>query len=351
MNRRPTYPLTIVERRHLNSGSPDLKETYHLVLDLSATLIEYKVGDCLAIFPHNSNDLVDKFLNLLPFHRDTTLLYQEERISLKDFLTLHVNLVKCSRALIEWSGVDTSAHPLEVFLNADLSKLTLEILPTLFSKQLPRFYSISSSMKAVGKQAHLIVALAKNPEGSATEYGTCSEFLCKTAPLNSPVISAYHHPAPHFFLPLSTDTPIIMIGPGTGVAPFRGFMQERSQVSHCNKNWLFFGEKREAYDFFYKNEWEQWTRRGQLKLATAFSRDSDEKVYVQHRMLEHSKDIWNWLEQGAHLYICGDAKQMAKAVDEALREIIQREGRLSPMDAILYLKKLRSEKRYQRDVY
>jgi len=351
MSRRRTYPLRIVERRHLNAGSPDLKETYHLVLDLEHSPIEYKVGDCLAIYPHNQLELVENILSKLPFSDEALIPFDEDSISAREYLLLHANLAKISRALKDRLDCAECAHPLEAFDNHDLSDITPEELPTLFAKQLPRFYSICSSMSVVGKQAHLIVALAKNPDGAATQYGTCSHFLCKEAPLHTPVISAYHHAAPHFFLPESSETPIIMIGPGTGIAPFRGFMQERTCVSHCNKNWLFFGEKRASHDFFYKNEWEKWQTTGQLKLATAFSRDTAQKVYVQDRLKEHGKEIWEWLNKGAYLYVCGDAKQMAKAVDATLKEIAVEEGGLSEEEANAYFKSLRSEKRYQRDVY
>jgi sulfite reductase (NADPH) flavoprotein alpha-component len=346
MTRRPIYPLRIVERRHLNQGSPDYKETYHLVLDLSESPIEYEVGDCLAIYPHNSSSLVSEYLNRLPFA--PTDIVQED-ITLETFLTLHVNLTKGTRALRDKLEKECST-PLEA-LELLRDSFTIGELPQFFPKQLPRFYSICSSMSYVGKKAHLIVALARNPDGALTEYGTCSDFLCKSAPLNEPVISAYHHPAPHFLLPESPETPIIMIGPGTGIAPFRGFMQERAHHSLSTKNWLFFGEKRASHDFFYKEEWETLQKAGKLRLDTAFSRDSDQKVYVQHRLKENSREIWEWLNQGAHLYVCGDAKQMAKAVDSTLKEIAVEVGGLTQEEASQYLKGLRNEKRYQRDVY
>jgi sulfite reductase (NADPH) flavoprotein alpha-component len=347
MTRRPTFPLRIVERRYLNQGSPDLKETYHLVLDLSDTPIEYEVGDCLAIYPHNSSSLVSKFLDILPFSPDQIV---SDNINLETFLTLHVNLAKGSKHLKEKVGSDFD-NSLEALKTIPLDFLSIDEIPNLFAKQLPRFYSICSSMKYVGKEAHLIVALAKNPDGALTEYGTCSDFLCKTAPLGEPVISAYHHASPHFFLPASSDTPIIMIGPGTGIAPFRGFMQERALHSTSTKNWLFFGEKRAEYDFFYKEEWNDWVNCGKLRLETAFSRDSDQKVYVQHKLKEHREEVWDWLEKGAYLYVCGDAKQMAKAVDASLKEVAMHVGGLSEENASSYLKELRAVKRYQRDVY
>lgn len=351
MGQRTCYPLSILERKLLNPDSPDHKETYHLVLDLSDSQIKYKAGDCLAIYPHNSPVLVNLFLEALPFSRDTLIVLDDSTLPLVDYLTVHANLYKPSKLLKELAQSSSSKEALDLLRSIDLASLTLEDLSSLFLPQLPRFYSIASSMPYVGKTAHLIVALARNPEGASIPFGTCSEFLCKRAPLNEKVISAYHHPAPHFFLPNEKQTPIVMIGPGTGIAPFRAFLQERIELQSTRENWLFFGEKRSAHDFFYKEELSSWSNQGHLKLNTAFSRDNSEKVYVQHKMMEKSRELWDWIQKGAYLYVCGDAKQMAKAVDQTLIAIIEKEGNLEPQKAKDYLKNMRQQKRYQRDVY
>ena len=200
-------------------------------------------------------------------------------------------------------------------------------------------------MKSVKKRVDLLITINETPPNFPLPYGTCSHYLCHRAPINQPMVSLYHEKSKNFFLtPESADKPIIMIGPGTGIAPFRGFMQERS----CPKNWIFFGERRQAYDFYYQEEWQTYIDQGKLRLTTAFSRDGDKKVYVQHKMLKYQKEIWQWLEQGAYIFVCGDAKVMAKDVDNALKQIISSN---SSHDPKTYIKNLRLQKRYQRDVY
>ena len=178
-------------------------------------------------------------------------------------------------------------------------------------------------------------------------YDTCSHFLCKRAPLFEKVVRLYHHRAKNFSLtPDSFEKPLIMVGPGTGVAPFRGFLQERL-LRGAGENWLFFGERHRATDFYYEKEWGEAAARGQLHLETAFSRDGEKKVYVQHKMLEQAAPLWDWLERGAYLFVCGDAQKMAKEVDEALHMIIARAG----VDSKIYIKNLKLSARYLRDIY
>ena len=191
-------------------------------------------------------------------------------------------------------------------------------------------------------------AVAKNPPHAPVPYGVCSHYLCYRAPLNEPVIPVFVQPSRHFTLPeASCERPIIMIGPGTGVAPFRAFMQQRT----CTRNWLFFGERNQTCDFYYRTFWEEHISKGHLRLDSAFSRDQAEKIYVQHRLLERKKEVWQWIQEGAYLFVCGDASKMAKDVDQALQHIAQEEGKLDPLAARAYFKEMRKEKRYLRDVY
>lgn len=320
-----TFDVSIKERYRLNESSD--KETYHLSLDLSGTEIQYEVGDCIAIYPQNDPILVQKILD----HFASTgeeIVTDRKGVSrpFKTFLTSYANLLRSPKML--------GADPQEF----------AALLPPL----LPRFYSIASSMKKVGKEAHLVVKINENPAGSLTKYGTCSHYLCKRAPLGEPSIRIYHQKSKHFYLSLdSFAKPIIMIGPGTGVAPFRGFLQER-MMQGSRKNWLFFGERHQAHDYYYEAEWKEAIADGFLQIETAFSRDREQKVYVQDRMMEKSALFWQWLEGGAYLYVCGDAKEMAKSVEEALHVIIEQNAKVDPKE---YIRKLKREKRYLRDVY
>ena len=321
---RESFSATIKQRYCLNPGSE--KEAYHLVLDLENAEIQYAVGDCLGIFPENEPSFVQKLIQKWNASGDETI---EDRQGnphpLATFLRQHANLARIPQIELQNS-------------NFCLSTLCKEIPPLL-----PRFYSIASSMRVVGKEAHLIIGLID---------GVCTDFLCKRAPLNQPLLSVFHHPARNFCLPPeSLDKPIIMVGPGTGVAPFRGFMQERISTAASPKNWLFFGERRSQMDFYYQNDWEELVAQGKLRLDCAFSRDQADKVYVQHKMVEKSRQLWEWLQEGAYLFVCGDASRMAKDVDKTLQMIVEKEGGLSPESAKAYIKDLKKACRYQRDVY
>lgn len=334
-----SYQIASITRRIRLTEERAEKETYHLELDLSQTDISYKVGDCLAILPYNHPDLVATILSHFP--------KEQHEDHLICFLTQKANLILLPKVLKEQFGkVDylTDLLPLPI---------TLEEFCGSLRPLLPRFYSIASSNRHVGNAAHLTVTVNKNPEGYPIPYGMCSDFLCHQAPLNEPIIRLTHHSAPHFHLPSEIkDKPIIMIGPGTGVAPFRGFMQERVMHSATSKNWLFFGEQTRKGHFYYEQDWKSYTNNGQLKLDLAFSRDGNNKVYVQDKMLEQSQLLWKWINQEkAYLYVCGDAKKMAKSVEKTLIYIAEKEGLLSTTDAKAYIKRLRKEKRYLRDVY
>jgi sulfite reductase (NADPH) flavoprotein alpha-component len=215
---------------------------------------------------------------------------------------------------------------------------------------MPRFYSIASSPKVYADEIHLTVAYSSAHVDGHLIVGVGSHFLCEQAHIESTPIPLYIQPSNHFTLPTPT-TSIILIGPGTGIAPFRAFIQERLATQAEGHNWLFFGERNRATDFYYGDYWTALEAQGRLRLDTAFSRDQAEKIYVQHKMLENKKALWEWLQQGAHLYVCGDAERMAKDVDAALQQIVQEEGLLTEEEARKYLKTLRQEKRYLLDVY
>ncbi|MCH9627289.1 MAG: Sulfite reductase [NADPH] flavoprotein alpha-component [Chlamydiales bacterium] len=316
----------IKERVRLNPGSE--KETYHVVLDLKGSGIEYSVGDCIGIYPENDPTYV------------STLVEKLKAPSIHDFLLKKANLHRIPKKLL---GEHPDLLTLVNYQTVEPEKLCEGLLPLL-----PRFYSIASSQKLVGDEVHLTIALTKNAPGAPVPYGTCSDYLCRRAPLFEPVIPLFLQPSRHFCLPPeSKEFPIIMIGPGTGVAPFRGFMQERKHA----RNWLFFGERNEKKDYYYQPFWHALAAKKSLKIDCAFSRDQKNKVYVQHKMYEQKAELWKWLQEGAYLFVCGDASKMAKDVDKILHQIVEQEGNLSSIDAKLYIKKLKKERRYQRDVY
>ena len=206
-------------------------------------------------------------------------------------------------------------------------------------------------MKTVGREVHLTIALIHYDTNGHKRRGVCTHYLCELAPVNQPLIPVYIQPHHGFTLPANPDVPIIMIGPGTGVAPFRAFMQERMAIGAKGKNWLFFGERNQISDFFYEDYWSQLISEEKLVMHTAFSRDQENKIYVQHRMMEQGAELFAWLKEGAYLYVCGDAKNMAKDVEAALLQIIQKHGSLDEQATKQFLKQLRQEKRYLRDVY
>ena len=216
---------------------------------------------------------------------------------------------------------------------------------------LPRFYSIANSPLMFPEEIHLTVAYLSYISNGKLRKGAASHFLCHLATEHITPIPIYLQPSHNFSLPLDPNASIILIGPGTGVAPFRAFLQERIATQAMGRNWLFFGERNQASDFYYEEFWIRLQKEGRLRLDLAFSRDAEQKVYVQHTLYEQKKSIWSWLEEGAYLYLCGDAAEMAKDVDGMLQRIVKEEGGLNEEDARLYLKKLKTEKRYLADVY
>jgi sulfite reductase (NADPH) flavoprotein alpha-component len=200
-------------------------------------------------------------------------------------------------------------------------------------------------------EVHLTVALFSFTHQAEQRYGVGSHFLCHLATPKKTPVPIYVQPAHHFTLPSDSDTPIIMVGPGTGIAPYRAFMQERMIQGASGKNWLFFGERNRKSDYFYEEEFEKLKSDGKLRLDLAFSRDQKEKIYVQHKMYENARDLWAWLQDGAYFYVCGDAHRMAKDVEHSLQNIVQKQGNMSEEAARAYVKALRTQKRYLADVY
>lgn len=377
-SRNNPFLAKIKERTKLTKNGSK-KNTYHIVLDISGSDIHYEVGDSVAIYPSNDKELVNWTLEAMK-KTGTELVFDKQRefqIPLREFLEKKANITEVTKKFLSeihdrQTNLDKKAklEPLFEPENKDLLKeylATRELWDTLKSHEevtfesqelvdllmplLPRFYSISSSKKAVGHEIHLTVAMIEYESSQLLRRGVCTHYLCHLAPLNEALIPIYIHPHHGFTLPEDLDTSIIMVGPGTGVAPFRAFMQERIHLDAKGKNWLIFGEKHQHSDFFYEDYWNELISKNKLQLHTAFSRDQDEKVYVQHRILENGQEIFDWIQNGARFYICGDAKNMARDVEATLLKIIQEHGKKDEVEAKNYLKELKNENRYLKDVY
>lgn len=364
----------IVDRRSLTKAGSS-KETYHIALDLTGSEISYTVGDSIAVYAENREEMVARYLKGLALSGDEQVLRpkSEERITLREFLTKHANLsrltsnffkVACNHLIdaslkADWLALLETAPALNEFLKAhepldllesySFNPFSAEELAPCFASMLPRFYSIASSQSCHPNEVHLTVTISSYMYKNELRYGVATHHLCHLAKPDSTLLPIYLQPHHGFTLPADKATPILMIGPGTGVAPFRAFMQERKNGP--GKSWLFFGERNSATDFYYEQEWKELVLAGKLRLSTAFSRDQEEKIYVQHLLAQNSSDVWAWIQEGAVIYVCGDAEKMAKDVDSTLIAIAQKEGNLAPDDAKAFFKNLRKTKRYLLDVY
>lgn len=372
--------LASIRERYILSKPGSQKKTQHLVLDISGSGMTYEVGDSFGVVPTNSPALVEKTLQALQAKgNDVIALPQSgETISLFQFLADKANITTVSQKFLE-EVAKRQPNPqkkekLELLLQEgqrDLMKAYLsqhevwdflvahsevvfspQELAGLLMPLLPRFYSISASQKYVGDEVHLTVAPVEYETNGHQRRGVCTHFLCELALLNTPVVPVFIQPSHGFHLPDDHHSSLLMIGPGTGVAPFRAFLQERFyHLRSEGKHWLFFGEWHSSYDFFYEKDWEEFSRCGHLQVDCAFSRDQDEKIYVQNRIWERGEEFFSWLENGAYLYVCGDAQRMAKDVDAMLLKVIQTYGNRDFQGSRDYVKQLRQQKRYRRDVY
>jgi sulfite reductase (NADPH) flavoprotein alpha-component len=372
------YLSSLKERYNLCKPGSN-KNTHHLVLDLKGSGITYAVGDSVGIFPTNDFFLVEKTLGYMCATGDEIIhdKHTGRPHSVRDFLLTKANITEVQKNFVaEIANRQTNAakkEALQELLKPENREMLSEYIDArelwdflfeneevvftpqeLCDRLLPlrcRFYSIASSQKQNPDEVHIAVASLAYDANGHLRKGVCTHYLCDYVPLNDPIVPLFIQPAHGFFLPEDTNIPIIMVGPGTGVAPYRAFMQERIATGAEGKNWLFFGEWNRDFDFFYEDYWSKLQSEGKLRLDTAFSRDQKEKIYVQHRLQEHASEIFDWLQQGAYFYVCGDAHRMAKDVESTLHQILQTAGGLSEQDAKAYVKQLRADKRYLRDVY
>jgi sulfite reductase (NADPH) flavoprotein alpha-component len=359
---------TFLSRRKLN-GSGSEKETYHVEFDLAATGITYTAGDSFGVFAANDERLADAVIALIgarPEHQldGSTLRHAliheralgaapDSLFQLISFVTGGSTRTK-AQALARGEDPDGDLALLDVL--GTLHKFAgLKVSPEAFVEALdvlqPRLYSISSSPHHAKDRLTLTVDCVRYALGRRQRFGVASTYLGERI-LPGQTLPVYVQAAHGFCLPQDASKPIIMVGPGTGIAPFRAFLQDRAATGAPGRNWLFFGHQRMAEDFFYADELNAMKDKGQLeRLTLAWSRDGREKIYVQDRMRENGPDLWAWLEQGAHFYICGDAKRMAKDVERALVDIAAEQGKMPVDAAVAFVAGLKKAGRYQADVY
>jgi sulfite reductase (NADPH) flavoprotein alpha-component len=367
------FPSEVVEHVILN-GEGSTKETLHVGLSLDGSGLVYEPGDALAVLPVNAPDVVEAVIKAAKLTGTETVEVKGEGSKLlADALREDFDITAVSRAVLTKLQAATGSTELAALLAEDAKEqlkawnhgreivdaietfapngLSAAQLTGILRKLPPRLYSIASSPLAHPGEVHLTVAAVRYESNGRKRKGVCSTYLADLVKEGSKT-RVFVQPNKHFRLPASGETPVIMVGPGTGVAPFRAFVEHRAALGHPGKNWLFFGDQRYTYDFLYQLEWQDHLKSGVLsKLDVAFSRDQPEKIYVQQKMLEHAKELYAWLEEGAHFYVCGDASRMAHDVHETLLSIIEKQGNKSREAAEAYVEDLKKSHRYQRDVY
>ncbi len=335
---------------HRVTGDGSAKEVNHIVFSLKDSPLTYSAGDALSVLPVNDPALVNEILAALGCDGEEAI----GETSLRHALSTIYDLTKPTADLLTLLQLPPNPapfHVIDALLAAPSAKPKATAFIATLKKLQPRLYSISSSPAAHPGEVHLTVGAVRYENAQRRRDGVCSTFLADRA-LAAGKVYVGVHANNSFRLPENTDTPVIMIGPGTGIAPFRAFLEARAATNAKGKNWLFFGDQHENSDFLYRDEILAWQSSGLLtRLDLAWSRDQKEKVYVQHKLLAAAAELWAWLEAGAHLYICGDASRMAKDVHAALLQVIQTAGARSPEDAAKYLETLQTSKRYLRDVY
>ncbi|WP_339308141.1 assimilatory sulfite reductase (NADPH) flavoprotein subunit [Paenibacillus sp. FSL L8-0435] len=371
-DRTNPFKAEVLENLNLNGRGSD-RETRHIELSLEGSSLDYEPGDSLGIFPENHPRLVEELIAAMGWNADerVTVNKNGDQASVHEALLRYFEITAVTKPVVEQLAKLNPGSGLTALLADDSEFRTvmnscdlLDLVQDYNLKGIPagefvaalrkipaRLYSIASSSKSFPDEVHLTVRSVRYEARGRERYGVCSVHLAERIEAGD-TLPVYIQHNPNFKLPENPDTPIIMVGPGTGVAPFRSFLGEREETGAEGKTWLFYGDQHFATDFLYQTEWQRWLKDGVLtKMDVAFSRDTEQKVYVQHRMLEHSKELYQWLQEGASVYICGDEKKMAHDVHAALTMILEQEGGLSPEQASEYLTRLQQEKRYQRDVY
>jgi sulfite reductase (NADPH) flavoprotein alpha-component len=365
------FPAQVVQNYNLNG--PGKKQTHQVALSLVGSDLTYEVGDALGVYPLNPPDVVDEIIANLPFKPGTVPAPDSGEVSLRDALIHHYDIGSLNKSIIQkWQAKsgspflrslvaadEKSAYDdfcwgrnlIDLIIDHPADFTNAEEFVSILKKLQPRLYSIASSPHSHPGEVHLCVGIVRYDTYGRKRGGICSTFLADRA-IGDPKPRVYIHSNNLFRLPADGDNDIIMVGPGTGIAPFRAFLEHRKATAAKGRNWLFFGNPHCSTDYLYQEEIECYIADGTLaKFDVAWSRDQKEKLYVQHLMQEKSAELWSWLKNGAAFYVCGDASRMAKDVDQALLKIAEEHGKLSTENAAAFISQLKKEKRYLRDVY
>ncbi|WP_066295144.1 sulfite reductase subunit alpha [Bacillus sp. FJAT-29937] len=373
-SRTNPFLAPVLKNSNLN-GTGSSKETRHIELSLKGSGLSYVPGDALGIVPANDPELVSSLLEEMNWDSEeiVTVGKQGETLPLKEALTTYLEITLLTKKVLQQAAAFTENEELQKLIlveNADQLKeycygrdlldmlrdfgpwkATAQEIVSILRKMTPRLYSIASSISANPDEVHLTIGAVRYTAHGRERKGVCS-VQCAERVQEGETLPVFVQANKHFYLPESLEKDIIMVGPGTGIAPFRSFIQEWAVNQALGRTWLFFGDQHESTDFLYNDELEKYQQDGVLtKLDTAFSRDTAEKVYVQHKMLEHSKELFEWINNGAYFYVCGDKERMAKDVNDALVTVIETEGSMTRDEAEAYLKDMQKQGRYQRDVY
>lgn len=352
---KKNYTGTILTNINLNDRGSS-KQTHHVEIEADEE-VAYEPGDSLGLIPHNKKETVESILSLTGTDGDTEIEFRNERLNIRDALTRKINIiylpervVKQYAKTVQQDIPDTRIDLLDLLRIYPVKDAAqFEQVVSVLEPMAPRLYSISSSPEAHGNEIHLTVARDSFSINNELKFGLCSDYLCMLE--QGLTVDFYIHKNNQFKLP-APDKDVIMIGPGTGIAPFRSFIAERDAVGAEGRNWLFFGDQKFTTDFLYQTEIQNWVETGVLsRVNLAFSRDQQSKIYVQHRMLENADELWQWIDSGAHLYICGARNPMSSDVENTLLQILERQGGKSITEAIEYLDKMKEENRYLLDVY
>jgi len=368
-SRKKPFRARLLDKILLN-GKGSQKETWHYEISLEGSNLSYQPGDALGVYPVNPPSVVTELLNILGVSGSDRVLFENENITIEILFSNKLEIANLTAKVLELYNETARNEALtDVLKNSEKTEeyiygrdvvdllqdypaenITVEFLTKILRKLQPRLYSISSSPLAHPGEVHITVASVRYTLNRNKE-GVCSTFLADRLG-EEEYFEIFIEKNPDFRLPENGETPVIMVGPGTGVAPFRAFLEQRDFNGDSGKNWLFFGDQRFTTDFLYQTEWQSLQRKGVLqRLNVAFSRDEAAKIYVQHKMLENQKELYEWLKNGAHFYICGDMKKMWNDVHNTLLEIISTEGGISKDKAEEYLREMKKAKRYQTDVY
>ena len=363
------YTASLLVSQKITGRNSD-KDVRHIEIDLEGSGLNYQAGDALGVWFENDPQLVDAILAKLDLDAATVVEVDGCHLSIRDALISHYEITASNPQFVTKYAELSSSKKLQKLV-ADREKLreyaansqiidVLAVKKTLLTatqfisslrRLTPRLYSIASSQQEVGEEVHLTVGVVEFSQGDEQRQGGASSFLAQRLE-EGDAVKVFVETNNNFKLPADDNTPVIMIGPGTGIAPFRAFVQERDNREAQGKNWLFFGDRTFTEDFLYQVEWQKYLKNGVVdQIDVAFSRDQAEKVYVQHRILEQAPQVWQWLQEGSHIYVCGDATHMAKDVHQALLTVIEQQGKQTREQAEQYLNELRKDKRYQRDVY